>query len=110
MTNKEYLLGLALVVALVCVSLSLVTQGFSVMQSTQAFSSTGALKKIGVGVYTDYFCTKPLSSLSWGLIEPNSKQYVNAYVKNEGNSPTTISLHTSNWNPESADCLSLNCP
>ena len=103
MTNKEYLLGVALLVALITMSLSLVAQGFSAMQTTKAFSNTGTLKKIGVGIYTNSLCNNPVSSLSWGLIEPNCNQYLTAYVKNEGNSPTTISLHSSNWNPLNAE-------
>lgn len=89
-------------------SLSLVTQAFSVAQTSKAFSSTGTLKKLGVGVYKDSQCNIPLSSLPWGLLEPNSPQYVTAYIRNEGNAPTIFSLHSINWRPMIAeDYISL---
>ena len=83
-------------------ALSAVGQVLSSLQTSRTISNSGAVKAIGVGVYWDDECTSPVSSIDWGIIEPGSSKDVACYIRNEGNSASTLSMNTSNWNPSSA--------
>jgi len=72
-------------------------------------SSIGTVKAVGVSVYWDSGCSQAVSSIDWGLADPGSVKNVTVYVKNEGNTPITLSLQTANWNPpNAADYISLS--
>ena len=43
-----------------------------------------------------------MTSVSWGVLEPGQNQTITFYLRNEGNSPTTLSFDTSNWTPQGA--------
>lgn len=74
----------------------------STIVSYVSISNTGIVKTVGVGLYWDVTCTNSISSISWGAIEPCSTKNVTVYIRNEGTSPATLSISTSNWNPSSA--------
>lgn len=104
MVSKESMIAGAMVVLITyTLSLSLVSQAFPATQTSQTLSSTGSIQTIGVGVYTNYQCTTQLTSIPWGTLEPGESQNVQCYIKNEGTSPVTLSMYTSNWSPSSAD-------
>jgi hypothetical protein len=65
-------------------------------------SSVGTVRAVGVGVYWDSSCSQSVSVIDWGSVEPGAVKNVTVYVRNEGNTPTTLSLQTSNWNPANA--------
>ena len=83
-------------------SLSLLGPVVSSLQTNKTIGSSGSIRAIGVGVYSDSGCTTPLKSLNWGTISPNSTQNIMCYVKNTGNTTLTLSMSASNWNP--ANC------
>lgn len=64
--------------------------------------SIGAVKALGVGVYWDENCSRPVTVITWGIIDPRSAKNVTIYIRNEGNVPVTIGLQTNNWEPASA--------
>jgi hypothetical protein len=64
--------------------------------------NTGSVKAIGVGVYSDSLCTSPVTSFTWGMLNPNSTSTKTCYIKNSGNSNVTLSMSTSNWIPSNA--------
>ncbi len=107
MKSKEYMITSAMLLLITyTLTLSLVSQAFPAGQTRKTLSSTGAIQiqtTAGIGVYSDSQCYNSLSSMSWGTLQPGGSQSVTCYIKNEGNSPTTISLQTSNWNPASAE-------
>jgi hypothetical protein len=104
MVSKEsVIIGAMLILVTYTLGLSLVSQVISADQTSRTLSSTGTIQTIGVGVYTDYQCNTPLSSIPWGKLEPGESQSVICYIRNEGNSPSTLSMYTSNWNPASAE-------
>lgn len=112
MVNKESIITVAMLVLVTyTLSLSLVSQAFPAGQSTKTLSSTGSIQvqaSEGIGIYTNVECTTPLTSLSWGTLEPGTNQNIDFYIKNEATSPTTLSLLTSNWAPSAAtDYLTL---
>lgn len=92
--------ALALVVYML--TLCLIGPVMSVVQTNRTISNVGAVKAIGVGVYWDQACTNTVTSISWGMIEPGSAVNKTCYIQNEGNSASTLSLQTSNWNPSNA--------
>jgi hypothetical protein len=71
-------------------------------------SDAGVLKTIGIGAYWDPDLTSKASTTDWGLLQPGAQKSLTVYVHNEGNSPVTLSLSTSNWIPSTAsDYLAL---
>lgn len=90
-------------------SLCLIGQVMSAVQTNRTISNVGTLKAIGVGVYWDQACTNAVDSINWGTIEPGSTVNKICYIRNEGNSVSTLSLQTSNWNPtEASNYMSLS--
>ena len=93
-------------------SLSLVTQAFPASQSSKTLSSAGTIQiqtTAGIGVYSNSQCSTQLTTVSWGTLQPGENQNAICYIKNEGNTPITLSLQASNWSPTSAsNYLALN--
>ena len=103
MERKEKLV-LGAAGALIVYTLALSTLGPVVLAalSNRTVSNSGSVKAVGVGVYTDSACTNPVSSISWGAIDPGTNVNRTVYIKNEGNSAVTMTMAKSNWNPAAA--------
>jgi hypothetical protein len=67
-----------------------------------SIQSRGVVKSLGVGVYWDEACSRPVSSLDWGVVEPGAQKNFTFYVRNEGNMPGRLSLSAVNWSPQIA--------
>lgn len=89
-------------IVLICLSGLLIFQALSAFTTSTTISNTGALKAIGVGVYLDAGMTNRATTVDWGMIEPGTQKTATVYVRNEGNSPLTLTLSTSNWSPSTA--------
>jgi hypothetical protein len=74
----------------------------SLVQTSRTVASMGSVKGIGVGIYWNSACTNRTSSINWGLLEPGSNRSVIVYVRNEGNTASTLSKAAQNWNPTTA--------
>jgi hypothetical protein len=97
--------------ALVSYTLALcaVGQVMSLLQADKTVSNVGAVKAVGVGVYWDLDCVNSVTSIDWGTIEPGFDKTVQVYIKNEGNSASTLSMYAENWSPASASSyMTLN--
>jgi len=99
---------------------------FGLLSSTITISSTGTITTSGGGggggggggtpsptisfkVYWDNECTDEVTTIDWGEIDVGSTKSVTVYIKNEGDTPITLSLNTTDWNPASAsDYISLS--
>jgi len=90
--------------ALVSYTLALcaVGQVMSMLQADTTVSNVGAVKAVGVGVYWDLDCVDAVVSINWGTLEPGSIETVDVYIRNEGNSASTLSMYTENWTPTEA--------
>jgi len=110
MKSKEFVVaGATIALVTYALALSLVGPVLSAVQTSRTVSNTGTVKAIGVGVYWDNQCTNPLSSINWGTLEPGSSTNVTCYIRNEGNSPSNLSMTKSNWNPPNAsNYITLN--
>lgn len=62
----------------------------------------GAIKGVNVGLYWGQACTTPVESIYWGLIEPGASANQTVYVRNEGDTKTTLTMALSNWNPSTS--------
>ena len=108
--SKELAVASAtLVLVTLTLALSLVGQALPPFQTSRTLPNSGAITTIGVGVYWDNTCANVTSSIDWGTLEPGSDKSFTCYVRNEGNSPSTLSMSTSNWSPQNAfDSLDLS--
>jgi hypothetical protein len=69
----------------------------------------GAIKGINTGIYSDLTCTTPVQTIHWGLIEPGATANQTVYIRNEGDTATTLTMTLSNWNPaDSSNHMSFN--
>ena len=81
--------------------LSFLGPAMSSLTANKKVGNTGSVRAVGVGVYWNSNGTNPVTSFSWGMVDPNSTQTITCYIKNEGNAVLTLSMSTSNWNPAS---------
>jgi hypothetical protein len=105
-SKESVITGAMIILITYTLGLSLVSQAFPATQTTQTLSSTGSIQiqtTADLGVYSDSGCTTSLTSLSWGTLQPGGSQTRDCYIKNEGNTPLTLSLQTSGWNPAAAE-------
>ncbi len=96
--NKRLLLGTLIVVSI----LAMTVQAWSLVQTSSTVHSGGAVKAVGVGVYSDVNLTVHVTSISWGTMEPGGNVNKTVYIRNEGNVAAKLSMATSNWNPANA--------
>ena len=113
MKNKKLLvLGTALIIAEAALIFNMFYPAMSASQhrpTKKPVPSHGSIKGINVGLYTDQACTTPAESIQWGQLEPGAKASQTVYIRNEGNSNTTLTMTLSNWNPaNSFNSISLN--
>ena len=98
-----------LVLIVYVMTLSVLTQVKSAVQTNTSISNAGSVKTVGVGVYWDASLTNKVASIDWGLLEPGSNMNKTVYIRNEGNAAAVLSITTSNWSPSNAaSYLSLN--
>ena len=97
--------GAMLILVTYTFGLSLISQAYPAGQTTRTLSSTGSIQiqtSQGIGVYQNLACTTELTSVPWGTLQPGGSQQIICYIKNEGTTPTTLSLQTDNWTPGTA--------
>lgn len=63
------------------------------------FQSSGVIKTPNIEVYYDKDCQNPVKSIDWGMVEPGFSKNITIYIKNIGNTPITVSMNTSDWEP-----------
>ena len=91
-----------MIVGLILLSL-LTGMGVSGLLSTQrTVNSSGSIKAINVGIFSDLACTQEVSSINWGTPEPGDIVTRTVYVKNTGNANMTLYLTVNNWTPVNA--------
>jgi hypothetical protein len=74
----------------------------SLFQATVQISSSATIKTVGVAVYWDPAFAVPVTSISWGIVEPGEVKNVSCYIKNTSNVPIILTFTTSNWQPLNA--------
>jgi outer membrane biosynthesis protein TonB len=62
-----------------------------------------------LGIYSDQACTNKVPSINWGTLTPGASQSQVIYVRNEGNTPATLTVALSNLTPSNlANYITLN--
>jgi hypothetical protein len=77
----------------------------SSLVANKTLGNTGSVRAIGVNVYWNYTggtLSNPVTSFSWGMLDPNSTKTLTCYVNNGGNSVLTLSMTMSNPSPSNA--------
>lgn len=101
--------GTLIAIALIGTILTVSTAGLvTTTQSVPTSGSITAISTVGVAVYSDAACTQPLTSVTWGNINPSSQTTRTIYVKNTGNVPETLSMNTNGWSPANSNSY-LSC-
>jgi hypothetical protein len=95
---QKAVIGASLAVA----TMLFMASALALLQGSKSISNSGTIKAINVGVYSDSGCTQALSSLTWGMMDPNSSSVKVMYVKNEGNTAMTLNMTTNTWSPSNA--------
>jgi hypothetical protein len=92
-------------------ALSLVNPAISKKPDNPAkeLPNDGAINRdTSIEIYWDNRCTKRVSSIDWGSLEPGTNKTVTLFIKNKGKNQVTLSYYTSNWQPsEIANYLNL---
>jgi hypothetical protein len=88
--------------------LTYATAGFvsiseAIPSTNKALTSSGSIRTLNVGVYSDSACSQSLGSLDWGDLSPGDSVNRTVYVKNTGNMEITLSMTTTNWSPANAN-------
>ena len=100
-------LGVVVAVALLSV-LSLV----AFFEFNGAVRNASAVEVVGVGVYWDYNCTRPVTRVYWGTLSPDAVKRVTVYLRNENASAIRfLCVRADGWSPLAASNylkLSLN--
>jgi len=91
----------AVVLALILLSLSVVWVS-SVLHFTFAIPNKARVKGVGVSIYWDYTCTRAVTEIDWGMLEPNETKTTLLYFQSQSNVNITLGLTTNNWNPPTA--------
>ena len=76
---------------------------FAILTSQRAIPSTGVVLAVNVGVYSDDGCLANLTYIDLGSVYPGDSVSRIVYVKNIGNTPITLTMATSGWNPQIAE-------
>jgi hypothetical protein len=100
--SRKIPLLISFALVLVIISASILGAALSAIQTNKTISNAGSIRGIGVGIYWDSACTNQTSSINWGVIDPGANKTIRVYVRNEGNTATTLSMATQNWNPSTA--------
>jgi uncharacterized membrane protein len=93
---------IAAVLAIATAGLFLTVMSAGVLSDSQNLASSGTISSVGVGVYTDSYCTVNCTSINWGNLAPGTSASRTVYIKNTGNNPETLSMAVGGWNPSNA--------
>ena len=101
--SKRRRVALVYVSAVIGIWLCAALLASGTLVSSKSVSSTGVVASVGLGVYSDSYCTQSLTSIDWGSAIPGNALTRLIYVKNQGSLQVTLSLSTANWNPATAN-------
>ena len=97
-------------VALLCaLTIGIIGTALALRQNTKTVPNSASIKGVNVGIYWDSACTNQTSAVNWGILEPGANKTVKVYIRNEGNTPVTLSKTVQNWNPSTTSSyITLN--
>jgi hypothetical protein len=107
-SRQRTLLVVFAIVLLVVTIFLMLSRLYSVVRNASAVES------VGVGIYWDSNCTKPVTFIDWETLSPGSTTSVGVYLRNNDDNMIVRELlvRTENWSSSKASenmQLSLNC-
>lgn len=102
--KRAIVLSIALI-ATFSFGLVVLQPAFSAGQGRGKSNGRGALKAVGISVFTDSSLRRVVSSIDWGMINSGDSKNATCFVENEGTSPVMLSLSVMNWNPGNASSV-----
>ena len=108
--KQVVMMGSSLILMTYTITLLLAMQVYPAGQTSVGLPTTGSIAATeGLGLYSNLACTTPKTSVEWGELQKGGSNSVTIYIKNEGDSPLTLALTTTEWNPSSAaDYININ--
>ena len=106
MKNKILSIGTLIALAATGLFLCVLTSSTIIsaaVLSTRSISSGGKITSLNVEIYSNIECTIGNPSIEWGELDKGGTSSVTIYIRNEGESPQTLSLVASDWTPSSAE-------
>lgn len=100
MTMQKFQAGIILTIGIVGLVTSVLAA--SLLTAYQQIPNAGIVKAVGVGVYEDFECSKNVTSINWGMLEPSATVNFLIYIRNEGNTHLMLNMTTVNWDPTQA--------
>jgi hypothetical protein len=91
------------ILAITLAGMILTVTAASVISVSEALPMRGAISAINVGLYSDSQCSQKLTSVDWGTLSPGETLTKTIYIKNICNSPLTLRMTKTNWDPPEAD-------
>jgi len=95
MAMQKMVVGTALAVVVVL----MMTSVLALISSNRTLPTSGTVRTVNVGVYSDGACTQTVSSIDWGTISPGTSTVKTVYVKNEGAVTMTLNMTSNTWTP-----------
>lgn len=99
--NKKRILIIAAVIGLI--ALIGTTSVYAVVQYNASIHAKGSIAGIGIKIFSDAGLSNEVTEIDWGLREPGSSKTYTVYIENTKNTPATLSMYTSNWDPAVAN-------
>ncbi len=100
--SSNYEVATAVLIGTVITLIVVIGLIFAQINVTNA-GNVGVVKTINCAAYTDTAASKPLTSISWGTLSPDSSMNYTFYMKNMGNSPCNWTFTESAWSPTNAN-------
>ena len=91
--NLLLIFGTILILIMVAVVLADYTNQLTIQ-------NVGAVKTLGVDIYSDEALTTPLTEINWGLIAPGETKNAIGWIKNTGNAPIILETWTDSQVPD----------
>jgi hypothetical protein len=95
MAMQKMVVGTALAVVVVL----MVASALALLSANQTLTNSGTIGTVNVGVYSDATCTDPVSSITWGALNPGASAVQTVYVKNTGTMTETLNMTSTGWTP-----------
>lgn len=100
--RERVILEVSLALVLTALAATALETVSSIVQSNRTIPNSGSVRGVGVGIYWNSACTNKTTTINWGLLDPGSTKTVTLYVRNEGNTPTTLTKTVDGWGPSTA--------
>jgi len=80
-------------------------QDISVDRAVSSDEPDNLATDTNLSIFIDSQQTTKCTNIEWGSLHPNSNATKTIYIKNIANKPETLSMTTSDWNPQSASSI-----